>query len=253
MRRHQEVVEPAAAHCREAEAEVAVVLPALLLVGHHHNLLVLHHKAPDPLQCNFHGVIVHVGNANPKPPGLGAVERHARRDVELDLVDDHPPQGHLRLEALLLQQPVQVHPHEQPCVALQAGNPNLREPSRERAVPRGQPPRALGQEPPHERSVGQHRRDEALRLRGHQPEARHPARAAHHVVVVGVDDADPEPGEPEVFREAVHDVDEVQVALHAVLGDDLGDADEAGLPEHRGGVDLVADEVDVGVVDEGDD
>lgn len=168
------------------------------------------------------------------------MERGARRHVDLHVRDDHAPQLHLRLERRLLQQPPQVHPAVKPGAALQAADPHLGQASRQDPVSRGQPPRALRKEPVHEGIVGQHRRHRVLCLGRHEPEARHLPGTVHDGVVVGVHDADTEPGEPQVLGQAVDDVDEVEVAAGVFLHD-LGDAGEAGLVEDGGGVDLVAD------------
>lgn len=119
----------------------------------------------------------------------------------------------------------------------------MRQPSRQKAVPRRQPPRAQLEEPGDEFLVRQHGRNRALRLRGDEPEARHLAGAVHDRVVVRVHDPDPKTGETEILGEAVDNVDEIEIALRVFLHD-VGNADEGGVGEDGGGVDFVADEVD---------
>lgn len=97
--------------------------------------------------------------------------------------------------------------------------------------------------------VGQHRRNHVLRLRRHEPEARHLPCTADNGIVIRVNDTDSKPGEPHILGEAVDDVDQVSVAAGVVF-DHFGDADESRLGEDSGGVDFVAHQVDVFVVDE---
>jgi hypothetical protein len=226
---------------RQAEAKGPRGRPAL---GLGLAVLVLAHEAADPVERDLHGVVVHVGVADAEPAGLVAVERRAGRHVELHPVYDGPPQLQLRVVRPLPEHAPQVHPREEARVARQARDADLAEARDEAVVARRQPPRALREEAGHELRVGEHPRQEVLRLRRDEAEAGHLARAGHHVVVVGVDDADAEAREAEVLGEAVRDVDEVPVAARGVALDDLGDAHEARLGEDGARVDLVADEVD---------
>lgn len=94
-----------------------------------------------------------------------------------------------------------------------------------------------------------------LRLRRDKPKARHFTRATHDFVVVGVENTNSEPGETHVLRKTVDKVDEVWIADDVVFVEDLRDADErlgVVAVEDSGGVDFVADEMDVLPVDEAD-
>lgn len=57
----------------------------------------------NPTQRHDRRLIVHIREANPEPPGLGAMERRAGRHVELNVLDDQPPQLHLRLKRGLVE------------------------------------------------------------------------------------------------------------------------------------------------------
>jgi len=131
------------------------------------------------------------------------MERRSRRDVELHFVDNHFPERQLGLRRWLLEQPPQIHPEEQPRVALQAPDAHLSQTLREILVPLHQPFAALGDELSDEIIVRKHGGDQVLRLGQNQAEARHLARAAGDDIVVGVNDVDSEAGKAEVFGEAV--------------------------------------------------
>ncbi|KAF7819716.1 hypothetical protein G2W53_025171 [Senna tora] len=92
--------------------------------------------------------------------------------------------------------------------------------------------------------IRQHRRQQVLRLRRDQREARHPSSRRHHLVVVRIYGAHPEAREAQVLGEAVHNVDSLRVLVAAGL-EDLRHAGELARGEGGTRVDLVGYQMDV--------
>lgn len=86
MRRHHDLVQPT-----ERQIDLEFTPPTLFPRRVTLTALLLHHKLMNPTQRHDRRLIVHVREANPKPPRLRAMERCARRDVELNVLDDQPP------------------------------------------------------------------------------------------------------------------------------------------------------------------
>ena len=120
--------------------------------------------------------------------------RGTGRDVQLNIVHYLLPQLHLGLEGVGTQEVPHVDPTEQPSVALEALNPSLLESRNEHLLSSFKPLLVLNNVASSELLVPKHGREEVLRLRGDQPEARHLRCRGNDGVVFGVDAAHAETG-----------------------------------------------------------
>lgn len=127
MRGHQEIIQNPA----EGQADLQHPPTALLFSA----TISLLNKCSDPPQSHPHGIIIHVSEAHPKPPRFAAMERASGRHIQLHLVDYDPPQLQFCLKRCFPQQPPQIHPEKQPCVALQRPDSHLCQSPCKRPVP----------------------------------------------------------------------------------------------------------------------
>jgi hypothetical protein len=66
----------------------------------------------------LHGLIVHISEAELKPPRLTTVARRTGRNIQADLFQDYLPQSNLSFLVMGLQQMSEIRPAEQTSVAI---------------------------------------------------------------------------------------------------------------------------------------
>ena len=76
------------------------------------NFLTLTNECSNSIERNMDCFIVHVRKTDPEPTRLRALKRRTQWDVELYVIDNHPPQHHLTFKCLFFEKVTQIHPEK---------------------------------------------------------------------------------------------------------------------------------------------